>query len=195
MIEWKPYKFDLHRPILADQKKYTLLLAPICCMSAVHYHTPHYVHKQFEELEAVDLNQIMWTRPSRKRKQNRGPTAQKFLSESELQQWNNGMLVTNYLQGHKDDGMVDQPHVDSLVHVDQPERDVEEDQIDSEAATGSACATEDGMVDQPERRVDNAMVDLSESMHPLLQSTTLESVHVHFVFLDIHVLCNLLETM
>jgi hypothetical protein len=80
--------------------------------------------------------------------------------------------------------MVDQPHVDSLVHIDQPERDVE-DQIDSEE--GSACATEDGMVDQPERRVDNAMVDQSESMHPLLQSTTLESVYVHFVFLSIHV--------
>jgi len=135
----------------------------------------------------------MWTRPSReKRKQNKGPTGQKFLSDSELQQCNDGMLATNYLQRHKDDGMVDQPHVDSLVHVDQPERDVE-DQIDSEE--GSACATEDGMVDQPERRVDNAMVDQSESMHPLLQSTTLESVYVHFVFLSIHVLCNLLEMM
>ncbi|PNX95657.1 hypothetical protein L195_g018850 [Trifolium pratense] len=117
---------------------YKLLLAPICCMSVVHYHTPHYVHKQFEELEVVDVNQIMWELPRyEKSKENRGPMAQKFLSDFELQLWNEGRLVINYLKGHEDDGMVDQHvenvtdnqpeasnsrDVDSLVHVvDQPE--------------------------------------------------------------------------
>lgn len=37
-------------PIPRAQEMYKLHLAPICCMSVVHYHTPHYVHKKFEEL-------------------------------------------------------------------------------------------------------------------------------------------------
>lgn len=66
-------------------------------MSAVHYHTPHYAHKQFVELEVVDVNQIMWKLPIyKKRKDNSGLTAQTILFDFELQQWNEGGVYCGY---------------------------------------------------------------------------------------------------
>ncbi|XP_058765005.1 uncharacterized protein LOC131638461 [Vicia villosa] len=157
-ICWKPYKLDLHRPILRDQEMYKLLLAPICCMSAVHYHTPHYVHKQLEELEVVDVNKIMWKLPKcKKRKGNSGPTPQTFLSDFELQQWNEGRLVINYLQGHEDDGMVYQPgsHVENVM-VDKPEASNARDVY---SFIHVVDLSETSMVDQPRRNVENVMDD------------------------------------
>ncbi|XP_058734517.1 uncharacterized protein LOC131606282 [Vicia villosa] len=184
-ICWKPYKLDLHRPILRDQKIYKLLLAPICCMSAVHYHTPHYVHKQFEELEVVDVNQLMWKPPIyKKRKGNRGPTAQTFLSDFELQQWNEGRLVINYLQGHEDNGSVDRlgRHLENVMD-NQPDRHVDNVMVDQPEASNSRDVdssvhvdlpktfmvnqtwrnVENVMEDQPEGHVDILMVDQTET--------------------------------
>lgn len=76
---------------------------PVVCMSVIHYHTPRYFHKKFEEHQKVDVNQIMWKLRSyeKRKEENRGLTAQTFLFDSKHQQYNKGRLVINYMQGIK----------------------------------------------------------------------------------------------
>jgi hypothetical protein len=61
----------------------------------------------------------MWKLPIyKKRKYIRDRLPKRFYLISRLvQQWNEGRLVINYLQGHEDNGMVDKPrrHVDIVM--------------------------------------------------------------------------------
>lgn len=99
-----PYKQYQLPAILKRQEKYKLLLSPICCMDSIVHHRPHLAPRQFEELAHLDLSKLTWQATNIVLKKNSGPFAHKFFI-TELAQWNDGKLVTDFLPGYEVDGL------------------------------------------------------------------------------------------